>query len=57
MKTESSTTPKYRDLSQPGDDVMLVLPQCLYTMCRHLQARGWSDDALEQQTQSPRLGG
>lgn len=32
MKTESCTTPKYRDLSQPGDDVLVVLPQCLYAV-------------------------
>jgi len=27
MKIESRTTPKYRDLSQPGDDILVVLPQ------------------------------
>jgi len=32
MKIESCTTPKYRDLSQPGDDVLVVLPQCLYAV-------------------------
>ena len=32
MKIESGTTPKYRDLSQPGDDVLVVLPQCLYAV-------------------------
>jgi hypothetical protein len=30
MKIEFRTTPKYPDLSQPGDDVLVVLPQCLY---------------------------
>jgi hypothetical protein len=25
MKTESNTTPKYRDLSQPNDGVLVVL--------------------------------
>ena len=32
MKIESCTTPKYRDLSQPGDDILVVLPQCLYAV-------------------------
>ena len=32
MKIESRTTPKYRDLSQPGDDVLVVLPQRLYAV-------------------------
>jgi hypothetical protein len=32
MKIESRTTPKYRDLSQPGDDILLVLPQRLYAV-------------------------
>ena len=32
MKIESCTTPKYRDLSQPGDDILVVLPQFLYTV-------------------------
>jgi len=32
MKIESRTTPKYRDLSQPGDDILVVLPQCLYAV-------------------------
>jgi len=30
MKIESSSTPKCRDLSQPGDGILVVLPQCLY---------------------------
>ena len=32
MKIESCTTPKYRDLSQPGDDILVVLPQCFYAV-------------------------
>ena len=32
MKIESCTTPKYRDLSQPGDDILVLLPQCLYAV-------------------------
>lgn len=32
MKIESRTTPKHRDLSQPGDDILLVLPQRLYAV-------------------------
>jgi hypothetical protein len=32
MKIESCTTSKYRDLLQPGDDVLVVLPQCLYAV-------------------------
>jgi hypothetical protein len=27
MKIESRTTPKYRDLSQLGDDILVVLPE------------------------------
>ncbi len=32
MKIESCSTPKCRDLSQPGDDILVVLPQCLYAV-------------------------
>ena len=32
MKIESCTTSKYRDLSQPGDDILVVVPQCLYAV-------------------------
>ena len=32
MKIESCTAPKYRDLSQPGDDILVVLPQGLYAV-------------------------
>jgi hypothetical protein len=39
MKIESRTTPKYRDLSQPGDDILAVLPQCHYAGRRFLTQR------------------
>ena len=32
MLIESSSIPKYRDLSQPGDDVLVVVPQRLYAV-------------------------
>ena len=32
MNIGSFSAPKYRDLSQPGDDVLVVLPQCLYAV-------------------------
>ncbi len=32
MNIESFSASKYRDLSQPGDDVLVVLPQCLYAV-------------------------
>jgi hypothetical protein len=32
MKIDSYTAPKYRDLSQLGDDILVVLPQCLYAV-------------------------
>ena len=32
MKIESCSTPKCRDLSQPGDDILVVLQQCLYAV-------------------------
>ena len=32
MLIESSSIPKYRDLSQPGDDVFAVVPQRLYAV-------------------------
>lgn len=32
MRIESCSRSKYRDLSQPGDDILVVLPQCLYAV-------------------------
>jgi hypothetical protein len=32
MNIESFSAAKYRDLSQPGDDILVVLPQCLYAV-------------------------
>jgi hypothetical protein len=33
MKIESCTTSKYRDLSQPGDDILVVLPAQAQAAC------------------------
>ena len=32
MLVESSSIPKYRDLSQPGDDVVAIVPERLYAV-------------------------
>ena len=49
MNIESFSASKYRDLSQPGDDILVVLPQCLYAVFD-----GATDTAgLSVQGQSP----
>ena len=32
MNIESFSAAKYRDLSRSGDDILVVLPQCLYAV-------------------------
>ncbi len=49
LKLECAT-PKYRELSEPADDILVVLPQCLYAVFDRATAMGRG--ALNDRTRS-----